>query len=759
MVSPYLVGALEGLEKGFAQRELKAKEAKAEDRAERALKISEEAAARKEIEAKATKDRNEKLAGLLAQRSNLQRQIGTEAEEYNRIKANYLKIQGKEIRKSVLKATESVNQKLIQYNATIPLSEETLTSKDTIPEKNRILKEAKTAFENAKRQYEVNSGIPHRKKINELRKQIASIPDQALQYLKPGDISRELSQKAFAIPKALTKTQLLGKWAGTIDYFPGAKPESALHNLGELMKAAAANDSLRFKPSKKSGWTLGTDVKAGSFGTLYINDSTGNMYQNGNLIYENFGNLQFPERGSEEELKNKAAYNSNVIMTGGAFFDAAKRMREVVVNEKKSLEKKFGMKIERKKFETVADMLGRSSKTYWSQTVGIPSVLSLFTQKVAGTFLGGGPGTGYDRPTLIGRLRVLTMQYRDLVIDDKRRGGRSSGEAEYKRFMDQFGGTSLDTLLGDDALRLKFMQAVQGRAQEIHNLRAEQVNNIAYTDQNTAIEVRDKAKSFLANLGDIQIIVHEEKMSEKKAEQLKASQGNACGSSKENGATFIEGDVVQAGGQYAVCEVKGFNIITDKTHIANIQNLIAEIAESKTSTGKAKAEQRIEEAKFVRGIRRAKVFPQGKGRPSREAIIYEKPKIDIPLQDPVYKSWSYRSVIDTKINRKRREVNEARMRKLGLDSQIRKRSGVGLLSREDRMIHQRYLDIHGEGYFASGSEEEYFPEEIRSVFGKKQRLNVKLPKQKKESTPRQKKKLRLRPPGGARIDFITKRNQ
>ena len=78
MVSPYLVGALEGLEKGFAQRELKAKEAKAEDRAERALKISEEAAARKEIEAKATKDRNEKLAGLLAQRSNLQRQIGTE---------------------------------------------------------------------------------------------------------------------------------------------------------------------------------------------------------------------------------------------------------------------------------------------------------------------------------------------------------------------------------------------------------------------------------------------------------------------------------------------------------------------------------------------------------------------------------------------------------------------------------------------------------------------------------------------------------
>ena len=181
---------------------------------------------------------------------------------------------------------------------------------------------------------------------------------------------------------------------------------------------------------------------------------------------------------------------------------------------------------------------------------------------MAGTFLGNNRWTGYDRTTLIGRLRVLTMQYRDLVIDDKRRGGRSSGEAEYKRFMDQFGGTSLDTLLGDDALRLKFMQAVQGRAQEIHNLRAEQVNNIAYTDQNTAIEVRDKAKSFLANLGDIQKIVHEEKMSEKKAEQLKASQGNACGSSKENGATFIEGDVVQAGGQYAVCEVKGFNIIS-----------------------------------------------------------------------------------------------------------------------------------------------------------------------------------------------------
>jgi len=74
MVSPYLVGALEGLEAGFAQRELKAKEAKAEDRAERALKISEEAAARKATEAEEKTIREDNLRNLYEEKVKLRRQ-------------------------------------------------------------------------------------------------------------------------------------------------------------------------------------------------------------------------------------------------------------------------------------------------------------------------------------------------------------------------------------------------------------------------------------------------------------------------------------------------------------------------------------------------------------------------------------------------------------------------------------------------------------------------------------------------------------
>ena len=103
------------------------------------------------------------------------------------------------------------------------------------------------------------------------------------------------------------------------------------------------------------------------------------------------------------------------------------------------------------------------------------------------------------------------------------------------------------------------------------------------------------------------------------------------------------------------------------------------------------------------------------------------------------------------------------MRKLGLHSQIRKREGVELLSREDRMIHRLYVDTTDdyEDIAIGGNN----TEKIRSVFGKKkQRLNVKgyLPKRKKESTPKkvltpeEKKQLRLKPPGRRRIDFITK---
>jgi hypothetical protein len=110
MVSPYLVGALEGLEAGFAQRELKAKEAKAEDRAERALKISEEAAARKEIEAEEKTTREDNLRKLWAEKERLKIQQEQAKQNFRKDFSNYMGSKGKEIQQDALKASQGVNQ-------------------------------------------------------------------------------------------------------------------------------------------------------------------------------------------------------------------------------------------------------------------------------------------------------------------------------------------------------------------------------------------------------------------------------------------------------------------------------------------------------------------------------------------------------------------------------------------------------------------------------------------------------------------------
>jgi|2_EtaG_2_1085320.scaffolds.fasta_scaffold03584_2 hypothetical protein len=673
MVSPYLVGALEGLEAGFAQRELKAKEAKAEDRAERALKISEEAAARKATEAEEKTIREDNLRNLYEEKVKLRRQQEQAKQNFRKDFSNYMGSKGKEIQQDALKASQGVNQ--FNVKSTSPYDWK-FKQKNLSPEQiqglqNRISQEAKTRLQNAKLQGQATLGIPYRNKVNELQRKIDNIPHRAMQYVEGKDISAQLTKQAFKTPKAPTATELIVDRAKKLNWFPNAKPGSPLDNLRKLMIAAASVKSLKHEPYKKTGWTIITDERGGSFQPIYVSPE-GNAYMGGNLIAKNFGGLGFESRRKDPV---KAAYDTNNIVSGSDFYPAAKVLKSDMSKDKEFIKKNFGVSSKLTKFESVADLLKKSKKTYWSQSIGAPSRVALFAKKILGTFVGG-DWTGGDQTSLIARIRSLATQYQTLVQDDRGRGTRLS--AEWKEFMAQFGG-SIDSMLGNDAWRMKFLEAIQLQSEEIHNRRARQIGDISFTDQNKAIGIRDRAKGFLANLGDISKELRVEKFEKEEKVRLLKNYDNACGTTPD-GRGFKKGDIVESGGEYATCYRDGFVIATKEAKERIIRH--QKMAKIKATPGYK------EEEAFMKGI------PYSVERQSRSGkrIItkFRKPMISVP-----YKQWSrsgwryaYHDVPDTKENRKRRKDTEAIMKRKGIS--IRKRTGIGLLSRKERMEKQRY---------------------------------------------------------------------
>ena len=661
MVSPYLVGALEGLEAGFAQRELKAKEAKAEDRAERALKISEEAAERKKTEAEKKAIREDNLRNLWTEKERFKKEQVQAGQIFQKDFSNFMVSRGKEIQQDALKASQGVNQ--FNVKSTSPY--------DWKFKQKNISQEAKTRIQNAKLQGQATLGIPYRNKVNELQKKIDNIPHRAMQFVEGGDISAQLTKQVFKTPKAPTATELIVDRSKKLNWFPTARPDGPLDHLTQLMRDAASVKSLLMKPYKKSGWTIITDERGASFQPILVSPE-GNAYMGNNLIAKNFGGLGFESRRKDPV---KAAYDTNHIISGSNFYDAAKALKSDMSKDKEFIKKNFGISSKLTKFESVADLLKKSKKTYWSQSIGAPSRVALFAKKILGTFVGG-DWTGGDQTSLIARIRSLATQYQTLVQDDRGRGTRLS--AEWKEFMAQFGG-SIDSMLGNDSWRMKFLEAIQLQSEEIHNRRAEQIGNISFTDQNKSIGIRDRAKGFLANLGDISKELREEKIAKEEKVRLLKNYDNACGTTPD-GRGFKLKDVVESGGEYATCSRDGFVIASKEAKERIIRH---------QKMAKIKATPVYQEEKeYMKGIPYSEVIQTRSGK--KLVSKFTKPMISVPIKQWTRTGWNYyyRDVPDTKDNRKLRKDNEEIMKREG--KPIKERKGIGLLSRKERMEKQRY---------------------------------------------------------------------
>jgi hypothetical protein len=587
MVSPYLVGALEGLEAGFAQRELKAKEARAEDRAERALQIKETEAERKKKEAIATKKRTDNLAGLFKERQLLFEQI----KQIQANARNQMDQFVQPLRKEIVKDAQQTYQGVQQYwdYGGKAITDDKGMAKAT----KQITEEAKRGIANANRQAEIQIGIPARKRIENIQSKINDIPNRALKFLDPKDISSNYS-KALLNPtvKKSTNRDIRAIEAEKMDWFHSTDPNSAKYKLNQRFKESYIADDLVVENyAKKPGWSRIYD-KAGRFPPMFLNGKTNNLYLNGKIIQRNFRG--FGDGDDKREINPEdIAYNSSNIYSGGDFYKFLPQRRKRELKERDEIRSAQGIKPDSRGYPTISDLLKKSSKTYWSQSAGLPSNLADLGRRFLGTFVGG-DWTNEDQAYLKARMMRVRQQYILLMQADTGRGTRLA--KEWSQYVEQFGGGGgMDAILGDDQRKRSFFRAIQEAAEEIHNRNAGLLTNIAYADKR-AVQVVERAKGFLSSLGDVTRSLEEEKYAAEEKARLQTANGNACGIDPETRAGFSTDSIIEAGDQMAICTYDGFKpimgenakkIIKDKF---KIEALASKLRESKRKLPKIKTD-------------------------------------------------------------------------------------------------------------------------------------------------------------------------
>jgi hypothetical protein len=692
MVSPYLLGAVQGLEQAMAKRELQRKADIKEQRDAELFDMKKEKFQMEKDRLEQKAQRRKNFMAAMSRIAENQKIIGSAMPDARSRYADAMKkgiasIQGSQ------KAEEDILRGQMDFiGGDLPVDSIKFPARQIVDEDtgDLIKKEPEFTFPgkmmqklSPKHQAELDAAYykfltkpgeelkekkereilyPAKLKEMEARRNAETLRKEALSYADP-EIAMKQMVKHLAPPKAPS--------AGELKIL---QRQQALRNMtfpmgvvGRNIRNSFLNNTLKQAPlAGKPDWMSIYDEKGLWPGVVLVNP------------------------------KGQAFYNKKPVGFYGTKGNLAEAVEELpnVITKNSPIWDRWNKEDEKLKQINLAKQTVQASKTFTQQSVGIPSNITSWLKRTGSQFI----STEFTKDTReMERYRTETA---NIMSEFKRIFRKSHGissklkseETELERIVQSPG-----LWLTSDEARLGGLASMQKTLEGIYNKEIRLANDPSVPNSKDHKERALQAFYLLKRLGNVDAEYDQFKKNEEMQRKMESdnAHGVACGFKSGTGESYKEGSEVLRGNDVLVCtriKQKGKNKDISgwvKTKTLSKKDLATYRDNKRKRRGDLTREER-----YLRGIESFKETrkPINLWLPEKDVVKYYKsktqkniwvqPKIKVPFSHTF--GWRYKDVLDTEKNRKLREKNEAEMRKQGFGHLIRKRTGSELFTREER---------------------------------------------------------------------------
>ena len=615
MVSPYLVGALEGLQKGLRQREEQERYEAKQKREDTLFKLKKDEAEFRLSELKRKKRDQEALQVFLGKLPGLDKEIASlEKKAMDR----YI-LGTKELGPARAKADIQV-AKAVDYNVQAPLEEET---KDIGAIKTQKKQELEQLAEDIKKRYPVDQ-----ERLESLRTQRT----QGLaRFAAPQDIRKGFAARIMPVDTKKKLTALQQKVELISQTWP---------NLTRQQVVAKALGQIDIVKSNKAGYFQVID-KTGPTPRSYLMK----MDQNNPNQLNFYSGIGGPPQ--MQDKRNPAFKTWTSIYSGSDFY------KETLAYQKKKVPE----------FQTTAEMLNHHDSV-WSRTYGFFPTMRTFLDSMAAQ-VSGDPYNKFQKEERRTRAKVHALAILKLL--------KSQGKAlaqEQGRIFELLKKPS--SWWASDAQQIETFIELQQYLEKLHDYAQNDIDDIQVVGkaQQDAIKVRNETKRLLSTMGDFrsykrehQQALRQQAENYKTAEKLGYGGQHYCGFETKNGkqvpvsSGFFVRDEPESDGSY----LGGFCVAPNQGYDPN--SIRSYTSQEKKVMDKKQAaidkREAFEKGTIVQKSRR-------RTRTGKVTITETiKPVIQMPRYNRRTRKWSYYQVDDTAKNRQTKTYLEKQMSQQG----------------------------------------------------------------------------------------------